>query len=230
MTVPGRYAVIATRDRPTELANVVTTLHAQDVAVMVVDNGSDPPASPPVAFDADWPIPNAPTVIVDYEQPPNLSRLWNLGLDEVEQQARHRGLTEWDVAVVNDDAVLPDGWYDACSAGMRQYAAAAACSDPHGRLTGPLLKTAPDGDTFTRMCGWAFLLRGEQGLRFDERLRWWFGETDADWRARATGGMLIIPGYPVGNTLANSTTVGVLAEQAGRDRDMFASIWGRAPW
>jgi hypothetical protein len=228
--MPGRYAVVATRDRPHELAAVVNTLHRQGTTVVVVDNGSDPPASPPVAHIVDGPLANAPTVIVDFEQPPNLSRLWNLALAEVEAQARRRGLTEWDVAVVNDDAVIPDGWFDACTTLMRQTAAAAACSDPHGRLATPLLKMAPDNDVFTRMCGWAFILRGERGFRFDEDLRWWWSDTAADWAARAAGGMVIVPGYPVGNLRANSTTVGALAEQAGRDRATFEAKWGPAPW
>lgn len=229
MTSSGRYAVVATRDRPTELANVVTALHAQGVTVVVVDNGSNPRVEPPVDYSA-GPPPNAPTVIVDDEQPPNLSRLWNVGLGEVAEQARLRGLAEWDVAVVNDDAVIPAGWYDAVAAALRLSTAAAACSDPHGRLTAPLLKIVPDRDAFTRLCGWAFMLRGEQALRADEDLRWWFGDTGLDWAARRTGGMVIIPGYPVGNVHANSTTVGALAEQAGRDRATFAAKYGWAPW
>ncbi|MCW6003855.1 glycosyltransferase family 2 protein [Micromonospora sp. CPCC 205371] len=230
MTIPGRYAVIATRDRPTELAVVVNALHKQHATVVVVDNGSEPRVSPPVDHDTDGPLPNAPTVIVDYEQPPNLSRLWNLGLDEAATQAANAGLQRWDIAVVNDDAVLPDGWFDACANAMRYIGAAAACSDPHSRITAPLVKTTPDRDAFTRMCGWAFVLRGELGFRFDETMRWWWSDSDADWAARAAGGMVIIPGYPVGNVHANSTTVGALAEQASRDRATFAAKWGWAPW
>jgi hypothetical protein len=220
MSTRGHYAVVATRDRPAELAAVVNALHVQGAAVVVVDNGSSPPAAPPAPC----------TVIVDGEQPPNLSRLWNLGLDETAKDATEAGLAEWDVAILNDDAVVPDGWYGACAAGMRQACAAAACSDPHGRLAAPLLKTKPDRDVFTRMCGWAFVLRGELRFRFDERFRWWFGDSDADWWARAAGGMVVIPGYPVGNRWANSTTTGVLAEQAGRDRAAFAAKHGSVPW
>ena len=135
-----------------------------------------------------------------------------------------------DVAVVNDDAVIPDGWYTACSTAMRAHGAAAAASDPHGRITAPLPKTTRDRDVYTRMPGWAFLLRGEVRMRADESLRWWYGDSDLDWTARANGGMVLIPGYPVGNRRANSTTRGVLAEQAGKDRAMFAAKWAGAPW
>lgn len=223
MTSLGRYAVIATRDRPAELAAVFKVLSFDAVRVIVVDNGSSPPIMA---------TPQTPgcTVIFDGEQPPNLSRLWNLGLEQAAKLAAEAAQSEWDVAVVNDDAVIPGGWFDACVDAMRFHGAAAACSDPHGRLTAPLLKTAPDRDVFTRMCGWAFVLRGEAGMRFDERFRWWWGDSDLDARARVAGGMVIIPGYPVGNVHANSTTTGVLAEQAGRDRATYEAKHGSAPW
>jgi hypothetical protein len=219
VTDPGRYAVIPTRDRPAELAAVAAALHAQDVRVIVVDNGSDPPADVEAA-----------AVIVDYEQPPNLSRLWNLGINLADKLASDAGQQFWDVAVVNDDAVIPDGWYTACSRAMRSVGAMAASSDPHGRITTPLVKTSPDRDVYTRMCGWAFLLRGEGGLRADEDLRWWWGDTGIDWEARRAGGAVLIPGFPVSNRHANFTTRGALAAQAGQDRATFEAKWGPAPW
>lgn len=223
-SVPARYAVIPTRDRPAELAAVVAALHAQDVQVIVVDNGSTPPAAPPMTHDRPcW-------VIVDHEQPPNLSRLWNLGIDHAADLAADAGQQAWDVAVVNDDAVIPDGWFTACSRAMRSVGAMAASSDPHGRITAPLVKTAPDRDVFTRMCGWAFLLRGEGGLRADEDLRWWWGDSAIDAAARKAGGTVLIPGFAVGNLHANSTTRGALAAQAGNDRATYESKWGPAPW
>lgn len=230
MNLPGRYAIIPTRSRPTELAALVTELHRQGATVVVVDNGSDPPASPPVDYDTGTSLPNAPTVIVDYEQPPNLSRLWNVALDEVERQARSRGLAEWDVGVFNDDAEIPAGWFDACATALRSGPAVVACSGPHGPLSKPVLKTAPDGDLWTRMCPHAFVTRGEVGLRADESMRWWWFDSDLDRRARLSGGVQLIAGYPTQNTCANSSTVGVLAEQASRDRARFAEIWGECPW
>lgn len=229
MTVPGRYAIIPTRDRPAELAALVTELHRQGAAVVVVDNGSVPPASPPVDHTHE-PLPNAPTVIVDHQQPPNLSRFWNLAFEEIEAQARLRGLTEWDVGVFNDDTVIPAGWFDAVSTALRSSSAAAASSDPYGTMKTPLLKTQPDHDVMTRMCPWAFVVRGELRLRADEDLQWWWQDSDLDLRARAMGGVAIVPGYPTKNLHANTTTVGVLAEQAGRDREAFVAKHGWAPW
>jgi hypothetical protein len=232
MSIP-RIAVVATHDRPAELARCLRALGPQCDAIVVVDNASAPPVSDQevhaeaIAYSCE---PVATRVLHDDEQPPNLSRLWNVGLDEVATSLGGSAVF-YDVAVINDDAIVPPGWWDAVSRAMRRYDTGAACSDPHGTLTSPHVAYAPDGDIMRRLCGWAFMLAGETGLQFDERLRWWFGDTDIDWRARLDfGGTVIIPGFPVENTLANTTTVGPLAEQAGRDRETFANIWGWAPW
>ena len=233
MTYIPRLAVVPTHNRPAELARLIAAIAPQCDHLVIIDNASDPPV-PKFEID-EWPAGRSGQphscwikVVRDDEQPPNLSRLWNVGLNLAANL--YRGLPAFDVAVLNDDAVPPPGWWDAVSGAMRANGAAAACSDPHGTLTSPLVKVQPDGDIMGRMCGWAFMLRGEAGLRVDERFRWWFGDTDLDWRARRTGGMVVVPGFAAGNTGANSSTVGVLAEQAGRDRETFTEVWGYAPW
>lgn len=224
VTVPGRYAIIPTRNRPTELAAIVGELHRQGATVVVVDNASDPPVDSYLTPDTQL------VVLHDSEQPPNLSRLWNVGLDHVAKLATDTGLQQWDVAVLNDDAVIPAGWFDACTAALRSGSAMVACSAPHGTIHTPLLKTVPDQALMTRMCPHAFVTRGEAGMRSDESMRWWWFDSDWDFRARLSGGVQLIPGYPTVNACANSSTVGVLAEQAGRDRARFAEIWGHNPW
>lgn len=67
-------------------------------------------------------------------------------------------------------------------------------------------------------------------LRADERMRWWWQDTDLDWQARGLGGMLVVPGPHVPNRHANESTVGELAEQAGRDGEIFVEKWGFRPW
>lgn len=232
VTIPavtvGRYAVIPTHNRRTQLAACLAALSWQVDTFVVVDNASSPPVEDFGLVLAD---PAARLVILrDEEQPPNLSRLWNVGLDHVSELAAAAGHERWDVAVLNDDAVVPSGWFDAVSSAMRAGPAVVGCSDPYGTLRMPLLKTAPDRDLMTRMCPWAFITRGEAGLRSDETMRWWWFDSDWDVRARAAGGVLLIPGYQTRNTCANSTTAGVLAEQAGKDRTRFAEVWGSCPW
>src|SRR5262245_59208494 len=128
-----------------------------------------------------------------------------------------------------DDADVPPDWVRPLVTAMRERGAAAACTRP---IPDYLLKTQPDNDIWRRMPGHAFTLRGEVGLRADERLRWWWCDTDLDWKARAAGGMLVVPGPEVENTRPNDFTVNKpeLGEQAGRDGQTFQEIWGWRPW
>lgn len=227
----ARLAVIATHNRPDELARAITALAPQCNLIIVIDNASDPPAFPVV-----------PGAIIhlmrDDEQPPNLSRLWNLGLNEADALARQWDLLDesgaYDVAIVNDDAIVPPGWFDAVSGAMRAHeGASAACSDPHGLIRpgeAVVYRADAAANVFTRVAGWAFMLCGEVGLRFDESMRWWCGDDDMSMQARRAGGLVHIGGYPVPNTGANSSTVGVLAEQAEKDMQTFVDKWNCRPW
>lgn len=179
-------------------------------------------------------IGSAPVVVLrDVEQPPNLSRLWNRGIDNARLACQVFNELEWDVAVLNDDAVVPSNWWDAVSGVMRALNAPAASADPFDRLQfGQYQLHGPNApmSVHTRLAGWAFMLRGEEELRADERLRWWYADDLLSLQARERGGLVHVGGVAVGNTLANSSTVGVLAEQAGRDRQTFVDITGRQPW
>jgi hypothetical protein len=210
------------------LAELVTIVSREVDAVFVIDNASDPPISAQaLRIDREaCARPRGEIVVVrDDEQPPNLSRLWNVGLDAAQADE----MKTWDVAVLNDDALPPAGWLTSVSEAMRSHSAqpAAACMAP---ISESVLKTEPDRDLYRRLDGGAFMLRGELGLRADERMRWWWGDTDLDWQARAAGGTLLISGPPVPNRLANSTTVGELALQGGRDGEVFKEKWGWRPW
>jgi hypothetical protein len=226
--VVARYAVIPTHNRPDQLTALVKTLDAQGCDhIVVIDNASDPPIG---KLWLQIQTGRSTQVLRDEEQPPHLYRMWNRGFALVEMTARVMREITWDVVVLNDDAELPDGWLDYVAAGLRQTSAAVVCTDPYGTLQETLLKTQPDGNIQTRMCPWAFVVRGELSLRADETLRWWWGDTDFDWQACNAGGVLLLPGHTTKNTGANSTTHGELAEQAGRDGLTFQQKWGWRPW
>jgi GT2 family glycosyltransferase len=143
-------------------------------------------------------------------------------------------MSRWDVAVLNDDAVPPPNWFDGVASAMRDHGADAASSDPFDQMQPGMTAAMHAGapmSVHTRLAGWAMMLRGEwEGAHFDERLRWWFGDDELSLRAREAGGLVHVGGYPVPNTHADTSTVGVLAEQAGRDRATFVEITGRQPW
>jgi hypothetical protein len=233
----GRYAIIPTHNRHEQVAALVDILRPEVDLIVIIDNASEPPMHQPRQL-GDGQGGAYVLTVPDSEQPPNLTRLWTVGLDAVRFFRDHNDLGDeqptWDVALLNDDATLPPGWFQLCANAMREHGAAACSVDQ--RLQAPLLKTAPDGDLGRRLFGPAFVIRGEMAnqegdpLWPDITIQWWFQDTDLDWRARALGGTLLIPGPFVGNTGANSSTVGPLAEQAGRDRETFRQKWGWVPW
>lgn len=215
-TVP-RYAIIPTHNRPARLLALVMSLASQVDTIVIVDNASTPPVDDAKLRKA-LPDGVALDVIRDEEQPPNLARLWNVMLD------RCAGSVEgpWDVAVLNDDAVIPAGWYDVCQTALRAHPTAVIA---HTNPTTPALLTDLGNDPANRMTPHAFVLRGEIEMRADESMRWWYFDTDLDQRARLAGGVLSVSGPKVANAYANSTTVGVLARQAEKDRAAFEAKW-----
>lgn len=218
-TVP-RYAIIPTHNRPARLLALVTSLRGQCDRVLVLDNASDPPVDATRLDEAFGG--HDVQVWRDEEQPPHLSRYWNVLLDRIAEHTESEGITTWDVAILNDDATVPAGWYDACSNGLRAHGTAVIA---HTTMTRPALLTELGNDPRNRMTPHAFVIRGEIGMRADEAMRWWYFDSDLDQRARLAGGVLYVRGPQVANLLANTTTRGALAEQALKDRAVFEAKW-----
>jgi len=219
-TVP-RYAIVPTHNRPARLLALVVSLGTQCDRIVVLDNASTPPVDEK-HLQASVPEHCTVEVIRDEQQPPNLARFWNVMFD------RCAGLAEddneaWDVAVFNDDSVVPAGWYDAAAKALRQHETAVVA---HTGPTTPALLTEVHNAPGNRMTPHAFVIRGEVGMRADESMAWWYQDTDLDLRARLAGGVLSVRGPIVVNALANSTTRGALAERAELDRQAFEAKWG----
>jgi len=225
MTIP-RYSIVLTHDRPELLADCVKAIRAQADLTIVIDNASNPP----VALDSFSPEGNPVGLVQDDLQPTNLSYLWNRGLDYISGVMNQS--PEWDVAILCDDVVVPDGWYEAVSSCMRAHGAAAGSTHQWHPVDQPTLKQAPDQDLNGRMCGWAFILAGEKGIRADEDLLWWWCDTAIDWQARANGGMVICPGPVAHNIHPNDWTMrnSFLNHQSGMDGLTFAAKYGGRPW
>lgn len=231
---PPAYAVIPTRDRHEMLADCIRSVVDQVDAVYVVDNGSDPPFDPDV-----WPTRGggAPKVFCARVpmDPPNISRLWNIGLHLALLANQHAGGHPWepyDVLVLNDDVVCPPTLVATLGTAMRDTRAVMAFPDQHGGREQVLHTVAGPVDLRQRITGYAFMLRGEGLLRADEDLAWWYGDDDLDWQAREAGGALLVPGVPVEHRDPNGSTDArpELQEQAARDRETFRRKWNRTPW
>lgn len=225
MSAPYRAAVIPTRNRHDLLADCINSIVDQVDRVIVIDNLSSPPIDP-----GPW---HGKVGVVSLPiDPPNISTLWNVGLALADAQAHQHVAEAWDIAVLNSDVTVPAGWVKALSAAMRATTAVLAYPDQHGGRQQILHTKAAPIDLRQRITGYAYMLRGETGLRLDEPLAWWYGDDDLDWRAREAGGALLVPGLAVEHRCPNGSMYErpELQEQAGRDRETFAAKWGRTPW
>lgn len=222
-----RFAVVPTHNRPERLAALVESLAPQCNEIVVLDNASDPPVDREDLFALAMKHGADLTVLRDPEQPPNLSRFWNVLFDRCAEHARLVNFPAWDVAVFNDDAIVPAGWYDICSTVLRGHDKAAVAHTGSVPIHRHELLDAYPYPREKRMCPWAFVVKGELGLRSDESLRWWYFDDDFCRQAIDAGGVLAAPGPLVINAHAVKSTAesGVLSEQAEKDRVAFEAKW-----
>jgi GT2 family glycosyltransferase len=225
MSVPYRAAVIPTRDRHDLLSDCINSVVDQVDRVIVIDNLSSPPIDPE-------PWHGKVGVVAIPIDPPNISTLWNVGIALADAAAHQHEADRWDIAVLNSDVTVPPGWIDGLSTAMRSGPAVLAYPDQHGGRRQILHTRAEPVDLRTRITGYAYLLRGEAGLRLDESMAWWFSDDDIDYRAREQGGALLVPGLAVEHRCPNGSMYErpELKTQAGLDRETFRKKWGRTPW
>jgi glycosyltransferase involved in cell wall biosynthesis len=214
-----RFSVILTHNRQELLTQVVAAIRPQVDQVIVIDNASDPAAR---VEEGVW-------LLQIPDQPPNLARFWNVGI----AQATHSGARY--VAVLCDDAIVPEGWFAAVTAAMVEHGAAIGCSDPFGYMPAgqTRVKTQPDGAIMERMPGWAWILDATSAVRPDEAFEVWWGDSDVDMQARKAGGMVMVGGHPVPNAMPSGfmLTHPELIRQAGVDGETFAAKYGGwRPW
>ena len=218
------WTVVLTHNRHEELLNLLTDLSA-DIPVdhmVVVDHASEPPIK----------TAGENIRVIRDEGPANISRLWNIGLDAVDDRAWSE---DYHVAVLNDDLRVPKGTLPALSAALVKHKATIAFPDQHhtlrlGRVA--VARTRGPYNLFYRMAGYCWMLNGASGLRLDEDLVFWYGDDDLEWRAAERGGVVRVGGVSVDH-LDPSGSVNrspELARQTGLDRDTFIGKWGEPPW
>lgn len=219
-----RAAVIPTRDRHDMLDDCINSVIDQVDAVFVVDNLSHPPVDPE-------PWHGTVSVVTAPIDPPNISTLWNIGIALADATAHSMQADRWDIAVLNSDVIVPPGWIDGLSTAMRSTTAVLAYPDQFGGQQQILHTRVGPVDMRTRITGYAYMLRGETGLRLDESMAWWYSDDSLDWEAREEGGALLVPGLAVEHRAPNISTNErpELAAQTAIDRQTFLAKWGRLP-
>lgn len=221
----NRFAVILTHNRPELLRQTWQAIGPQVDMVIIVDNASEPPVNYQEYHAQEW----RTAVLTIADQPPNLARLWTRGIQtaEVMRQASDDFGDGFYIAVLCDDAAVPEGWFAAVTGWMKATGSVVGCSG-HGTY----VKTEPDTNLFERMPGHAWILDPISSVRPDESMAWWWCDTDIDWQARKAGGMAVIDGFYVHNIHPNDWTMRrpELNEQAGQDGLAFVAKWGWRPW
>lgn len=168
-------------------------------------------------------------VLSDHSDTLNISRWWNIGLNWAEKMAQASDEPMWDVAIINDDVIVPGTWLCYVADDMRSLGCKAGCSGGSGnsvtvhRAPGPI-------SVFSRIQGFAFVIAGESGLRADEELQWWYQDDKLGADAAAAGGMVMFPGCSVTHLYPNSQMTPEMQVQIGLDREVFVRKMGYAPW
>jgi YD repeat-containing protein len=197
--------------------------------IVLIDNSDDGSAGRELE-KIGGPVDNLHTILAA-QQPPNLSRLWNLGLEHASTDHRMDYDPEgYRIAVLNDDAIVPQHWFDIVVTAMETYGCAAG---GYGSFSsgGPAVhRVAGTTRLDRRLPGYAFILDGSYGLRADEQLQWWCGDNDLDMQAREAAGTVILPGDPVRHLYPDQSTTGVLAARTAEDMRLFVQKWGFRPW
>lgn len=210
-TLPPTFVVIPAKDRHEMTAAVVASLDADHV--LVCDNGSVPPLEIPGAE-----VVSTPDL--------SISQMWNLGLDTAAK--RYDG--PHNVAVLNNDLRVPPGFLDDLARGLRTARDHLIAYPNIHDLPADAIVPTSNPTTGLSMSGWAFMVRGEAGLRVDEQFRWWFGDNDLQLQAEKLGGKVVCVGgvtcehlHPNESTQANPDLQQIAKEDEGR----FWAKWGR---
>lgn len=219
------FVVIAAKNRHEMTYNLLGQLD-ENAEVMLYDNGSDPP----LILEDDSPL----SFVVDAEGWP-LHRMWNHALDAIEKVVVGGGLDKWNVAILNNDLEVPPGFLARLEGGLR------ANDDNwisypnwHGADIPDRASVATKGSSGDgrSLSGWAFMVRGESGLRFDEQFEWWYGDADIQKQTEAAGKHVVCVGgcycnhlHPNESTQSDPERIA----QAIGDEARFAAKWDLDP-
>lgn len=159
-----------------------------------------------------------------------ISEWWNAGLDFIASTRRHDD--RWEVLVIGSDAKGTPAGVTALREALRAHTLSMVGPDFHGRLSpGDMEVFGPRDhrDVIRRLPGSCFMVAGEEGLRCDPLLRWWYSDDDLEMQARHLNGAGLVGGVD----LLHTTDHPLDEEQtrwATEDRERFVTKWGRQPW
>lgn len=185
-----RFAVIPTRNRPEAYAECVAALRGQvDELITVAHMGASYAMGHRVEYR---------------EDPPNISRMWLLGLRKASELAAGE---KHFVAVLNDDCVVPPHW---CDTLQRQI-----------ELNRTVIGSGPRKYRPRSLAGYAYMVQGDTLLP-DERWAWFYSDDYLEEEAKLNwGGITIVHGLQVAHSHRGMPEDPALAEVAQRDLDRW---------
>jgi GT2 family glycosyltransferase len=225
----GSYVVIPYKDHPEFTVPLLGSLVGQGGVdgIVLLDNGSSDDTRREIRSAM------APGVVVHQCPGMNIHEMWNLGLRVA--ASRSRGGPH-NVLVLNNDVVAGEGLVKTMAGVLRSDdSVAVVCPNYDGR-PGEGAQDVTDHPMHTGhydgtegLCGWAFMLRGEDGHRFPEDLHWWFGDNDLLLETRRRGRRVAIA-LGASCRHLNSGTLRVQEEPyrtlVRLDRERFVAKWG----
>lgn len=221
---PPTFVVIPGRDRHEMTYTLLGQLDGQADRLFLYDNGSTP------AYMLDFD--DLVREVVDADGWA-LHRMWNDGLDRAEKAAAAMGAPEWNVAILNNDLEVPADFLAQLATGLRRrddYMI--SYPNIHGLDIPPvgvaITTGMGNGQTGRSLSGYAFMVKGEAGLRIDERFEWWYGDDDLERQVQARGGQVVCCPTTVNHLEPNKSTEESPERQAmaRRDMDRFFTKWG----
>ena len=171
-------------------------------------------------------------IAVPNDGPVNIPRSWNRGTEWARGEAMAEGYARWNVLYLNDDVVLDVAHVVASlnEALRADPSHAVAYPNVHGIPGDGVVATHSDEMAGQTLSGFCFMLRGEDGFRFDEDLPWWYSDSCLELTVRQQGRKVVcaLDAF-VEHLHPNESTTGALLEQAHRDEATFAAKWGLDP-
>lgn len=221
------YVIIPCLNRHNLLSDLLNSIDVDPDYVVIIDTGSKPTLD---SFFSGY----ATVISETLDSERNIQKWWNMGLSYVREIAKVRGQNNYHIAILNSDLSITK--HDLTILQEALEASGCSISHPdHSRelVSGELvIKTDQVAVPFQyKMTGYCFVLDSSLKQDFDEDLKWWYGEDDFEWRARAVNGVARVGGTFVVNLDAQGSERDnpILRVQTGIDSSRFEKKWGSQP-
>lgn len=221
------YVIIPCLNRHSLLSDLLNSIDVDPDYVVIIDTGSKPTLE---SFFSGY----ATVISEPLDSERNIQKWWNMGLAYVREVAKVRGENNYHIAILNSDLSITR--HDLTVLQEALVASGCSISHPdHSRelVSGELIiKTDQVAVPFQyKMTGYCFVVDSSLKQDFDEDLKWWYGEDDFEWRARAVNGVARVGGTFVVNLDAQGSERDnpILKIQTGIDSSRFEKKWGSQP-